>query len=74
VINSFVFHCARTSQPSAKHWRAFNQNYDHHYRRQVLIGGSIGLELKTKRFADRIIGVDLNPVHRDIALERGLGG
>jgi len=37
-----------------------------------LIGGSIGLELKTKRFADRIIGVDLNPVHRDIALERGL--
>lgn len=37
-----------------------------------LIGGSIGLELKTKRFADRIIGVDKNPEHCRIALERGL--
>ena len=37
-----------------------------------LIGGSIGLELKTKRFAERIIGVDRNPAHCDTALERGL--
>ena len=37
-----------------------------------LIGGSIGLELKTKRFADRIIGVDSNPAHARTALERGL--
>jgi len=37
-----------------------------------LIGGSVGLELKTKRFADRIIGVDKDPGHGRIALERGL--
>lgn len=37
-----------------------------------LIGGSVGLELKTKRFADRIIGVDKDPAHGRIALERGL--
>jgi prephenate dehydrogenase len=37
-----------------------------------LIGGSIGLELKTKRFADRIIGVDKDPEHCKIARERGL--
>jgi len=37
-----------------------------------LIGGSVGLELKTKRFADRIIGVDKDPGHGRVALERGL--
>jgi prephenate dehydrogenase len=37
-----------------------------------LIGGSIGLELKTKRFSERIIGVEKNPVYAKIALERGL--
>ena len=37
-----------------------------------LIGGSVGLELKTKRFADRIIGVDKDPGHCRIALDRGL--
>ncbi len=37
-----------------------------------LIGGSVGLELKTKRFSERIIGVDKNPEHCRIALERGL--
>jgi prephenate dehydrogenase len=37
-----------------------------------LIGGSIGLELKTKRFAERIIGVEKNPAYARIALERGL--
>lgn len=37
-----------------------------------LIGGSIGLELKTKRFAERIIGVDNNPSHCETALDRGL--
>ncbi len=37
-----------------------------------LIGGSIGLELKTKRFSDRVIGVEKNPVYAQIALERGL--
>jgi prephenate dehydrogenase len=37
-----------------------------------LIGGSIGLELKTKRFSERVIGVEKNPVYAQIALERGL--
>ncbi|MFA5814173.1 MAG: prephenate dehydrogenase [Bacteroidales bacterium] len=37
-----------------------------------LIGGSIGLELKTKRFSERVIGVEKNPVNSKIALERGL--
>ncbi len=37
-----------------------------------LIGGSMALDLKAKRFADRIIGVDNNPRHRDLALEKGL--
>lgn len=37
-----------------------------------LIGGSLALDLKARRFADRIIGVDRNPRHRDQALERGL--
>ncbi|MBT3244879.1 MAG: prephenate dehydrogenase [Bacteroidetes bacterium] len=37
-----------------------------------LIGGSIALDLKARRFAERIIGVDKNPRHRDTALERGL--
>ncbi len=37
-----------------------------------LIGGSIGLELKTKRFADRVIGVEKNPGYAQIALDRGL--
>ncbi len=37
-----------------------------------LIGGSIGLDLKTKRFSDRVIGVENNPVYAKIALEKGL--
>ncbi len=37
-----------------------------------LIGGSVGLELKAKRFSERIIGVDKNPEHCRAALERGL--
>ncbi|TSA36436.1 MAG: prephenate dehydrogenase [Porphyromonadaceae bacterium] len=37
-----------------------------------LIGGSIGLELKTKRFSERVIGVEKNPFYAKIALERGL--
>lgn len=37
-----------------------------------LIGGSIGLEIKAKRFSERIIGVEKNPVYAKIALERGL--
>jgi prephenate dehydrogenase len=37
-----------------------------------LIGGSIGLELKTKRFSERVIGVEKNPIYAKIALERGL--
>lgn len=37
-----------------------------------LIGGSLALDLKARRFADRIIGVDTNPRHRDMAMERGL--
>jgi len=37
-----------------------------------LMGGSAAIDLKTKRFAKRIIGGDNNPPHRDMALERGL--
>ncbi|MCK5821465.1 MAG: prephenate dehydrogenase [Bacteroidales bacterium] len=37
-----------------------------------LIGGSLALDLKARRFADRVIGVDNSPQHRDQALERGL--
>jgi prephenate dehydrogenase len=37
-----------------------------------LIGGSIGLELKTKRFSERVIGVEKNPVYAKIAIDRGL--
>ncbi len=37
-----------------------------------LIGGSMALDLKARRFSDRIIGVDKNLTHRKIALERGL--
>lgn len=37
-----------------------------------LIGGSIGLDLKTKRFSERIIGVEKNQSYAAIALERGL--
>jgi prephenate dehydrogenase len=37
-----------------------------------LIGGSIGLELKTKRFSERIIGVEKNPAYEKIAMDRGL--
>ena len=37
-----------------------------------LIGGSMALDLKAKRFSDRIIGVDRDPGHCQIALERGL--
>jgi prephenate dehydrogenase len=37
-----------------------------------LIGGSLALELKARRFSSRIIGVDRNPRHRKIAQERGL--
>jgi prephenate dehydrogenase len=32
-----------------------------------LIGGSLALDLRKRHFADRIIGVDLNPQHRNIA-------
>jgi prephenate dehydrogenase len=37
-----------------------------------LIGGSIALDLKARRFSDRIIGVDRSKKHREIAIERGL--
>ncbi|MFA6127317.1 MAG: prephenate dehydrogenase [Bacteroidales bacterium] len=37
-----------------------------------LIGGSIGLDLKTKRFSERVIGVEKNPAYARVALERGL--
>ena len=37
-----------------------------------LIGGSTALDLKARRFSERIIGVDRNPRHIEIALERGL--
>lgn len=37
-----------------------------------LIGGSMGLALKEKGLAKKIIGVDGNPVHAQQALERGL--
>lgn len=37
-----------------------------------LIGGSMALDLKARRFSSRIIGVDRNPKHRQVALERGL--
>ncbi len=37
-----------------------------------LIGGSMAIELKARRFSDRVIGVDKNPRHREIAMERGL--
>lgn len=37
-----------------------------------LIGGSMGLALKEKGLATKIIGVDDNPVHAQQALERGL--
>ncbi|MEA1878245.1 MAG: prephenate dehydrogenase [Bacteroidota bacterium] len=37
-----------------------------------LIGGSLALDLKARRFTDRIIGVDKNPGHRDQAMERGI--
>ncbi len=37
-----------------------------------LIGGSMSLALKEKGFADRVIGIDANPVHCKKALELGL--
>jgi len=37
-----------------------------------LIGGSLALDLKARRFTDRIIGVDKNPRHRDQAMEKGI--
>ncbi|HEY0066166.1 MAG TPA: prephenate dehydrogenase [Flavisolibacter sp.] len=37
-----------------------------------LIGGSMGLSLKEKGLAKKVIGVDGNPVHAQQALERGL--
>ena len=37
-----------------------------------LIGGSLALDLKARRFSDRIIGVDKNKEHREVAMERGL--
>lgn len=37
-----------------------------------LIGGSLMLDLRKRKFADRIIGVDNNPQHRNIALLCGL--
>jgi prephenate dehydrogenase len=37
-----------------------------------LIGGSLALALREKKLATRILGVDQNPVHAEIALQRGL--
>jgi prephenate dehydrogenase len=37
-----------------------------------LIGGSIALDLKAKKFSTSVVGVDSNPVHRKQALELGL--
>lgn len=37
-----------------------------------LIGGSLGLDLKERGFAQRVIGVDKNPSHQKEALELGL--
>jgi len=37
-----------------------------------LIGGSLALDLRARRFTDRIIGVDKNPLHRDQALDKGI--
>lgn len=37
-----------------------------------LIGGSMTLDLRKRKFADRIIGVESNPQHRNIALLSGL--
>ena len=37
-----------------------------------LIGGSLMLDLRKRKFADRIIGVDTNPQHQNIALLCGL--
>lgn len=37
-----------------------------------LIGGSLMLDLRKRKFADRIIGVESNPQHRNIALLAGL--
>ncbi len=37
-----------------------------------LIGGSVALDLKARRFSSRIIGVDQDPEHSRIAEERGL--
>lgn len=37
-----------------------------------LIGGSIGLEIKANRFAQKIIGVDQNPSHCKLAIDLGI--
>ena len=37
-----------------------------------LIGGSIALTLKERKFATHVIGVDANPLHADKALELGI--
>lgn len=37
-----------------------------------LIGGSLALDLRANGFANRLIGVDNNPQHADIALHEGL--
>ena len=37
-----------------------------------LIGGSLMLDLRKRKFADRIIGVENNPQHRNIALLSGM--
>jgi len=37
-----------------------------------LIGGSLMLDLRKRKFADRIIGVDTNPQHQNIALLCGI--
>ena len=37
-----------------------------------LIGGSMALELKSKKFCDKTIGVDINKGHQEIALRNDL--
>ena len=37
-----------------------------------LIGGSMAIDLKKRKFADRIVGVENDPLHATAALEIGL--
>ena len=37
-----------------------------------LIGGSMALTLKSRKFAEKIIGVDANAIHAEKALELGI--